>query len=265
MLRYHQGIWYAASLLLLVAGWETVCRVLAIPPFILPPPSKVAYALWEQRDLLFGLHLWATWREVWIGLGLSILFGVLLAVLMLMSRPVERLVYPYIVISQTIPIIALSPVFILWFGYDMSGKIAVTILFTFFPIVVSTYDGLRSADQEMIDLLRTMGASRWQIFSKLQLPASMPSFFSGLKVAATYSVAGATIGEWLGASEGLGYFGRRASGNFQAPALFASVVLLSALGLLLFWMAGAAERKWAPHTRMARKQNTRNQAKERLT
>jgi putative hydroxymethylpyrimidine transport system permease protein len=257
MRRLHQGVWYAASLLLLLVSWETVCRLLAIPPFILPPPSAVVHSLWELRELLFGLHLWATWKEVWMGLGLSILFGVLLAVAMLASKTVERLIYPYIVISQTIPIIALSPVFILWFGYDLSGKIAVTILFTFFPIVVNTYDGLRSADPEMMDLLRTMGANRWHIFTKLQLPASMPAFFSGLKVAATYSVAGATIGEWLGASEGLGYFGRRASGNFQAPALFASVVLLSALGMLLFWIVGVLERKWAPHTRVSRKQDTK--------
>jgi putative hydroxymethylpyrimidine transport system permease protein len=137
----------------------------------------------------------------------------------------------------------------LWFGYDLTGKIAVTILFTFFPIVVSTYDGLKACDREMMNLLRTMGANKWQLFSKLQLPASLPHFFSGLKVAATYSVSGATIGEWLGASEGLGYFGRRASGNFQAPALFASVLLLSILGMLLFWLAGRLELWASPQTR----------------
>ncbi|MFY0545412.1 ABC transporter permease [Brevibacillus sp. H7] len=247
-----QVVWFGVSLSLLMLGWEAVCRLFAIPPFILPPPSAVLLSLWELRDLFFGLHLWATLREVCIGLSLSVVFGVCLAVAMHGSRKIERLIYPYIVISQTIPIIALSPVFILWFGYDLSGKIAVTILFTFFPIVVNTYDGLCSADRDMIDLLRTMGANRRQIFAKLQLPASLPAFFSGLKVAATYSVAGATIGEWLGASEGLGYFGRRASGNFQAPALFASVLLLSMLGMLLFWLVGVVERKWAPHARVAK-------------
>jgi len=257
MKTVHQGIWFGLSFVLLLAGWEAVCRLFAIPPFILPPPSAVLLAVWDLREQLFSLHLWATLREVLLGLSASIVFGIALALMMNLSRPVERLVYPYIVISQTIPIIALSPVFILWFGYELSGKIAVTILFTFFPIVVSTYDGLRAADPEMVNLLRTMGATRWQIFSKLQLPASLPHFFSGLKVAATYSVGGATIGEWLGASEGLGYFGRRASGNFQAPALFASVLLLSALGMLLFWLAGTIERRFAPHART----NTRKQMK----
>jgi putative hydroxymethylpyrimidine transport system permease protein len=253
MKQLHRGFWFCLSVLLLLIGWEALCRLMAIPPFILPPPSAVLVSLWELREQLLGLHLWVTLKEVAIGLGASVVFGVLLALAMMWSRTVERLMYPYVVVSQTIPIIALSPVFILWFGYELSGKIAVTILFTFFPIVVSTFDGLRAADREMVDLMRTMGATRWQIFAKLQLPASLPSFFSGLKVAATYSVAGATIGEWLGASEGLGYFGRRASGNFQAPALFASVLLLSALGMLLFWLAGVMERKLAPHTRVSKK------------
>ncbi|EST52322.1 ABC transporter permease [Brevibacillus panacihumi W25] len=244
-----RGLWFAASLILFLGVWEAVCRLLAIPPFILPPPSSVLYALWELREPLFGQHLWATLKEVLIGLSISIVFGSLLAFVMNRSRLVERIVYPYIVISQTIPIIALSPVFILWFGYDISGKIAVTVLFTFFPIVVTTYDGLRGTDREMIRLLQTMGATPWQIFTKLQLPSSLPAFFSGLKVAATYSVSGATIGEWLGASEGLGYFGRRASGNFQAPALFASVLLLSLLGMLLFWIVGYIGQRYMPQSR----------------
>jgi putative hydroxymethylpyrimidine transport system permease protein len=245
MKRHHQGgaVWIIISILLFLMVWEAACRLFPIPAFILPPPTAVFRSLWELRDLLLGLHLWATLKEVVIGLAVSILFGVALAMAMSFSRPVERIVYPYIVISQTIPIIALSPVFILWFGYDLSGKIAVTILFTFFPIVVSSFDGLRAADPDLVNLLRTMGANRWQIFTKLKLPASLPHFFSGLKVAATYSVAGATIGEWLGASEGLGYFGRRASGNFQAPALFASVMLLSLMGVMLFWLAGQVEKR----------------------
>ncbi|GED57823.1 ABC transporter permease [Brevibacillus formosus] len=242
-----RGIWFGISIVIFLLVWEAGCRFLGVPPFILPPPSAVVVSLWDLRASLVGVHLWATLKEVLLGLSISIVFGISLAFAMIRSRIVERLVYPYIVISQTIPIIALSPVFILWFGYDLSGKIAVTILFTFFPIVVNAYDGLRSTDKEMLQLLKTMGATNGQIFTKLQLPSSLPHFFSGLKVAATYSVAGATIGEWLGASEGLGYFGRRASGNFQAPALFASVLLLSILGMLLFWLAGRIERHFSPH------------------
>ncbi|NGQ96235.1 ABC transporter permease [Brevibacillus sp. SYP-B805] len=237
--------WFCISMVLLFLIWESVCRLFSLPPFIFPRPSDVLLSLWELREQLLGIHLWVTLREVVLGLVLSILFGAGLAMAMHMSRLVERIVYPYIVISQTIPIIALSPVFILWFGYDLSGKIAVTILFTFFPVVVSLYDGLRAADPDMIALLKTMGASRRQIFLKLQIPASLPHFFSGLKVAATFSVSGATIDEWLGASGGLGYFGRRAAGNFQAPALFASVLLLSLAGIALFALAAWAEKRFA--------------------
>ncbi|WP_134684107.1 ABC transporter permease [Brevibacillus migulae] len=224
--------------------WEGICRGFSIPAFILPPPSDVFRSLWDIREQLFGIHLWVTLREALLGLLLAILFGIGLSMAMTFSRIVERLVYPYLVISQTIPIIALSPIFILWFGYDLSGKIAVTVLFTFFPIVVSLYDGLRHTDPDMVNLLRTMGATQKQIFWKLQIPSSLPHFFSGLKVAATYSVAGATIGEWLGSSAGLGYFARRASGNFQAPALFASVVLLSLMGILLFWLVSLLEKRY---------------------
>ena len=165
--HWQRGVWFGFSIALFLIAWELACRLLAIPPFILPPPSAVAISLWELRESLLGLHLWATLKEVLIGLSTSIVFGISLAFAMNASRIVERLVYPYIVISQTIPIIALSPVFILWFGYDLSGKIAVTILFTFFPIVVNTYDGLRSTDKDTLNLLKTMGATRGQIFTKL--------------------------------------------------------------------------------------------------
>ncbi|MGD8191235.1 ABC transporter permease [Brevibacillus ginsengisoli] len=233
--------------------WEVVCRVGNVPPFILPKPSEVIVSLWELRSLLFGEHFLATLEEVLLGLVSSIALGVLLAVLMRLSPIWERIIYPHIVISQTIPMIALSPIFIMWFGYSLTGKIAIATLFTFFPIVVSTYDGLGSSPKEMVDLLRTMGATRAQIFWKLQVPACLPHFFSGVKVAATYSVAGATIGEWLGASEGLGYFGRRASGNFQASALFASILILSAMGILLFLLATGLERRWTGKTNRSSK------------
>ncbi len=240
----YDASYFVISVIGFLLVWEAVCRFANVPAFILPKPSQVLFSLWELRDLLFGLHLWATLEEVALGLVCSVFFGVALAVLMRLSPPIEKMIYPHIVISQTIPMIALSPIFIMWFGYSLTGKIAISVLFTFFPIVVSMYDGLGSAPKEMIDLLRTMGANRWQIFWKLQVPSSLPYFFSGLKVAATYSVAGATIGEWLGASEGLGYFGRRASGNFQSSALFASILILSAIGILLFVLASRLEKRF---------------------
>ncbi|HEU4964138.1 MAG TPA: ABC transporter permease [Bacilli bacterium] len=239
-----RALWFALSILVLFLLWEAICRIFSVPAFILPPPSDVLAALWQHRDLLLGKHLWPTLYEVLVGLVASTLFGVLVALAMSFNRSLQKIFYPYVVISQTIPLIALSPIFILWFGYDLSGKIAITVLYTFFPVVVSTFDGLRAAEPEMIDLLRTMGASRGQVFRNVLIPSALPSFFSGFKVVATYSVGGAVVGEWLGGNEGLGYFARRASGNFQAAELFASILLLSLLGMLLFWVAALLERRF---------------------
>ena len=131
----------------------------------------------------------------------------------------------------------------MWFGYSIWSKIAVTILTAFFPIVVSTYDGLKTGGEEYRELLLTMGANRWQIFIKIQVPLALPTFFSGLKMSVVYCVVGATIGEWLGASEGLGYFSRRMSGNLQADAVFAAIFLLSLLGIVLFLLIGFIEKQ----------------------
>lgn len=228
--------------ILLVSSWEWVVLKRIVPPFILPAPTAIWDSFVENRELLLTEHLPATLKEVVIGFGISLVGGLLLGVSMHFSRKVEKILYPFLVISQTIPLIALSPIFIMWFGYTIWSKIAVTILIAFFPIVVSTYDGLKAGGTEYQDLLRTMGASRWTIFQKVQLPMALPSIVSGLKMAVVYAVVGATIGEWLGASEGLGYFSRRMSGNLQADAVFAAIVLLSLLGILLFCIISLVEK-----------------------
>lgn len=227
----------------LVTIWEWAVRAGGVPSFILPSPSAVWAALEENRDLLLGQHLAATFKEVVIGFGLSVAGGLLFGVGMHFSRPLEKILYPFLVISQTVPLIAISPIFILWFGYTIWSKVAVTFLIAFFPIVVSTYDGLKTGGEEYCDLLRTMGASRWLIFKKIQIPMALPSILSGLKMSVVYSVTGATIGEWLGASEGLGYFSRRMSGNLQADAVFAAIFLLSLLGIVLFLFISLAEKQ----------------------
>ena len=142
-----------------------------------------------------------------------------------------------------IPIIALSPIFILWFGYEIWSKVAVTILISFFPIVVGTYDGLKATDREYVDLFRSMGATRWHIFCKLQIPMALPSFFSALKLSIVYALVGATIGEWLGASEGLGYYSRRMSGNLNAEGVFAAITILTVLGIVLFTIVSIIEQR----------------------
>ncbi|MGG1677052.1 ABC transporter permease [Neobacillus sp. NRS-1170] len=229
--------------ILLVSFWEWIVKQGMVPAFILPSPSAIWASLIDNRELLLEEHLPATLKEVLIGFGLSLAGGLLLGVGMHFFRLVEKILYPFLVISQTIPLIAISPIFIMWFGYSIWSKIAVTILTAFFPIVVSTYDGLKAGGKEYSELLQTMGAGRWMIFKKIQMPMALPSIFSGLKMSVVYCVVGATIGEWLGASEGLGYFSRRMSGNLKADAVFAAIFLLSLLGIVLFLIIGAVEKQ----------------------
>jgi putative hydroxymethylpyrimidine transport system permease protein len=236
------GLFLLVSLLL-VGSWEWMVRQQFVPSFILPAPSAIGASLIENRQLLFEVHLPATLKEVFIGFGIALIGGLAIGVSMHFSTSCEKVLYPFLVISQTVPLIALSPIFIMWFGYTIWSKIAVTVLIAFFPIVVSTYDGLKMASKDYSDLLKTMGATRWMIFTKIQLPMSLPSIFSGMKMAVVYAVVGATIGEWLGASEGLGYFSRRMSGNLQADALFAAIVLLSLMGIILFLIIHFIEKQ----------------------
>ncbi|CAH1055607.1 ABC transporter permease [Paenibacillus pseudetheri] len=227
-------------LLFILVIWESAVRLHLIPAFILPAPSSIGIALIEHRQLLRP-HLLATLQEILVGFVLSVICGSLLGTGMFLFRPLEKAIYPFLIISQTIPLIALSPIFIMWFGYTLWSKVAVVFLTAFFPVVVSTYDGLRTSGQAYKDLLLTFGANRWQLLSKTQIPLALPSFFSGLKLSIVYCVIGATIGEWLGGSKGLGYFSRRMAGNMQSAEMFAAVFLLSALGVVLFLMIALLE------------------------
>ncbi|PGT90707.1 MULTISPECIES: ABC transporter permease [Bacillaceae] len=228
--------------ILLLVVWEIGARLLNMG-FILPTPTDVVLKIWELRVPLFLEHLPATFLIILIGLSLSILFGVGLAVWMNINKTVEKTFYPLMISSQTIPIIALAPIFVLWFGYTIWSKVVVTVLITFFPITVNTYDGLRATTKEYKDLLRTMGATKKDIFFKLQVPGSASYFFSGLKVAVTLSVIGAAIGEWIGAQAGLGYFSRRMMTQFDGAGVFAPIIILSAVGILLFVIVSSLEKK----------------------
>jgi putative hydroxymethylpyrimidine transport system permease protein len=241
------------TVLILFAVWELYTQIAAVPKYILPAPSMVVQALWDYREQLFLVHLPTTLLETLLGFGLSVALGVGIGVAMHLWRPVEKAIYPLVVASQTIPVIAISPVFLWWFGYSLSQKIAVVVLFSFFPVAVGVIDGLRSADPDLLDLLRSMGASRSRILRMVEIPAALPHFFAGTKVAAAVAVIGATIGEWLGGETGLGIFGRRMTSSLKTPALFASVVLLSLLGIALFLAVRWLERRclrWRPETRI---------------
>ena len=253
--------WLPAGLIIagIVGLWEWVVATNDIPAWKLPAPSAIGAELWTARGLLWG-HTWVTVEEVLIGFALALVSGVGLAWLISWSKTLERVIYPGVVASQTIPIIVIAPLLLIWLGYGIQHKVIVVALISFFPIVVNTVDGLKSADPDMINLLKTLGASRWQVFRKIHVPASLPFLFSGIKIAVTVSVIGAVIGEWVGSSEGLGYLAIRSKSQFLSERVYATVVLLSLMGITLFLIAGALERLMLPwyHTEKRRREADRN-------
>jgi ABC-type nitrate/sulfonate/bicarbonate transport system permease component len=228
------------SLLFLLA-WQAYCVLFDISDAALPTPVQVAEALWDSRELLVD-NMWVTIQEILLGLLCAVVVGVALGALIRSSRTIERAVYPWLVISQLVPIPAIAPVFVIWFGFDLRPKILVVALVSFFPIVVNTVDGLRAVEPELINLMRTLGASRRRIFLGAQLPAAMPFIFSGLRIAAAFSVIGAVFGEWVGASEGLGYLILTLNNQTATAEVFAVVVVLALIGIGLFALITLIER-----------------------
>lgn len=211
--------------------------------YILPSPTQILTRMWELRGPLLTAHLPATLLCTGIGLAISVVLGLLLAVLMDASPTAEKMLYPLIVASQTIPTTALAPLFVLWFGYTIWSKVLVTVLITFFPIAITVFDGFRSASTDMIDMLKTFGAGKREIFQKLKLPAALPYFFSAIKMAIPLSIIGAAIGEWLGAQAGLGYFSRRMMTQLDGAGVFAPIVLLSVVAMLAVAAVSWLEKK----------------------
>lgn len=211
--------------------------------YIMPSPAQVVQRLWDLRGPIFTAHLPATMSVVVIGLMISIVLGMALAILMDASPIAEKALYPVVIASQTIPTTALAPLFVLWFGYTIWSKVLVTVLMTFFPVTITVFDGFRSVRTEMKDLMFCMGADTRQMFFKLKLPAVLPCFFSALKMAVPLSVIGAAIGEWLGAQSGLGYFSRRMMTQLDGAGVFAPILLLSIAAMLLVAVVSAVEKR----------------------
>lgn len=241
----------AAIALGILAAWEIAVRALDVQKWLLPAPSDIAVSLYADAPLLWR-HTLATMLEIAVGFGLALACGVALAVAIGMSRTLERAVYPFVIASQTIPIIVIAPMLLIWVGYGLAPKVIVVALISFFPIVVNMVDGLKSVDRDMVDLMRTMGANRWQIFAKALVPSSLPYLFSGVRVAVAVSVIGAVIGEWVGSSEGLGYLMLRSKPQFLTERVFAAIAILSAIGVGLFALAGIIERLSIPWWRATR-------------
>lgn len=215
--------------------------------YILPSPLEILKKIWELRDILIGVHLPATMGVTVLGLIISIILGLFLAIVMDLNEKIENALYPIIIASQTIPTTAIAPLFVLWFGYGIWSKVLVTILITFFPITITVYDGFKSTKREMEELLVTYGASKKDIFIKLKLPSALPYFFSAIKMAIPLSIIGAAIAEWLGAQSGLGYFSKRMMTQLDGAGVFAPVVVLSVVAMLLVSIVSIIEKtliKW---------------------
>ena len=210
--------------------------------YILPTPLQILERLYELREPLFTIHLPATMKITITGLLISVVLGVFFAVIMDLSKAVENALYPVIVASQTIPVTALAPLFVLWFGYGIWSKILVCVLITFFPITITVYDGFKSAKREMEELILSYGGTKKDVFLKLKLPAALPAFFSSIKMAIPISIIGAAIGEWLGAQQGLGYFSRRMMTQLDGAGVFAPVVLLSVVAMVLVAIVTVLEK-----------------------
>ena len=227
---------------------EVGVKVWEVPDWLLPAPSSVAYVLYDRAELLAG-HTLVTLEEVVIGFLIALCFGFLLASCIVLSNTMEKTLYPIVIASQTVPIIVIAPMLLVWIGYGLAPKVIVVALISFFPVVVNTVDGMKSVDSDLLRLLRTMGAGKWSIYSKIQLPTSMPYLFSGLRVAIAVSVIGAVIGEWVGSSEGLGYLMIRSKPQFQTELVFASIGILSTMGVALFALVVVLERLLLPWCR----------------
>ena len=237
---------YAALVMLgLLLVWEVGALVTQQPERILPRPSLVARTLLEQRGMLLA-HGSVTLIEAGLGFLLSVLVGVPLAIAIVYSRTLEKIIYPLLLASQAVPKIAIAPLFIVWLGFDITPKIIIAFLIAFFPIVIDTVVGLRSIDPEMLQLAQSMGTRRIRSFLKLRLPNALPNLFGGLKVAITLAVVGAIVGEFVGADEGLGYLLQVAAGGMNAPLLFAAMVVLSLMAIILFLAIEWLERRLLP-------------------
>jgi ABC-type nitrate/sulfonate/bicarbonate transport system permease component len=233
----------AASLLVIaVALWQGASAAFRVPSWVLPSPSLIVATLWGDRALLLA-NTWVTLEETLIGFVLALAAGLGLAFLVHWSPLAERALWPLLVASQTIPVPAIAPALVIWLGFGLAPKIVVVGLVCFFPIVVATVDGLRGVDHELLDALRTLGASPRRLFAEVEWPSAVPHVFSGVKIAITFSVIGAVLGEWVGASAGLGYTMIRASSQLLTARVFAAIAVLSAAALVLFWLTVALERR----------------------
>lgn len=237
----------------LLIVWQLVCTTGLVPSYMLPSPVQVVQAFVSELPALWENSL-ITLQEAFLGLILGVSVGFLAAVLMDAFEVLYKAFYPLLIITQTIPSVAIAPLLVLWFGYEMAPKIILIVISTFFPVTVGLLDGFRSADKDAIGLLRSMGANRLQIFRYIKFPSALPQLFSGLRIAAAYSVVGAVISEWLGGFGGLGVYMTRVKKAFAFDKMFAVIFLISGISLALMALVEFAEKKCMPYRHLDKKE-----------
>jgi NitT/TauT family transport system permease protein/putative hydroxymethylpyrimidine transport system permease protein len=242
--------WLLPTLLLaaLVGAWQlaassgALADVLGLESFLVPSPAEIAESLWQNRSLL-AENAWVTLREILLGFACAIVAGVGFAVALHLSTTIRLASYPLLIASQTIPILALAPIFVVWFGYGIGPKLAIVALVCFFPITVTTLDGLRSVDPETTKFMRTLDASRWQILRRVEAPTALPYAFSGARLAAVFTTIAALFGEWAGSNSGLGHLILQDNAQLETARMFAAFAILSAIALALYGLLTLIERR----------------------
>ncbi len=242
--------WLPAVILLLVtvALWEAAVRIFSISSFIIPAPTKIMQALVAQWGLLMHATV-VTAGEILFGFLVSVGVGIALALVIVRFDWLGRALYPLVVLFQNVPKVALAPIFILWFGYGLIPKIGLILVIAFFPVTLSMLAGMQSVDNSLLALMNSVGAGPTQILLRIRVPHSLPSLMAGTKIAATLSVIGAIVGEFAGASDGLGYVIQFASTQLDTAQVFAALLLVSVLGIAFYYAAEILERvvvPWAP-------------------
>lgn len=235
----------AVLVLVMLGGWEAYAQLSGIDDFVLPAPSAVATALYEDRALLWS-NFTVTATEIALGMLLALVLGLACAVAIHFSQVLRRALYPLLVGSQTIPIVLVAPLLVAWWGFGMAPKLAIVALICFFPVVVSTLDALARIDRDLPKLMRTFGASRWQTFRMVEAPAALPGVLTGAKLSVAVAAIGATFAEFAGSDSGLGNLMLKAIPTFETARAFAAVLILSAFAVALFGLLALAERRLLP-------------------
>ena len=227
----------------LVVLWQLAAILINIP-HILPGPYEIVKQLWEDRTVLFTVHLPFTLLSIVVGFLISVVIGVGLAVLMDSSETVEHMLYPSLVVIQTIPVMCIAPLFVLWFGYTLTARLTAIVLSTFFSITVNTFDGFKRTKAEMSELMKTYGAGKQKIFWHIKVPTALPNLVTAMKITFPWAVIGAAISEWLGATQGLGYFSKLMISKLNGASVFASVFLLSLIAVIGMGIVKILDRRF---------------------